>query len=173
MKFNSIESVRDFPPFLSDLIVQIKESKLLTNYANVLRLQKQLFECIVRYTAVIKLALIIKFDDNKTLAISKDIGKLRSPDFSLWLNFATCNLEGLESDEKCSHLIKSLREMNAKWIHASTHKQSRNHKSRRTNRQNDKRTKSQHDTRTHTLLLGQPYAGADQSERHISRHAAG
>ena len=60
MKFNSIESVRDFPPFLSDLIVQIKESKLLTNYANVLRLQKQLFECIVRYTAVIKLALIIK-----------------------------------------------------------------------------------------------------------------
>ena len=126
MKFNSIESVRDFPPFLSDLIVQIKESKLLTNYANVLRLQKQLFECIVRYTAVIKLALIIKFDDNKTLAISKDIGKLRSPDFSLWLNFATCNLEGLESDEKCSHLIKSLREMNAKWIHASTHKQSRN-----------------------------------------------
>ena len=91
----------------------------MTNYANVLRLQKQLFECIVRYTAAIKLALIIKFDDNKTLAISKDIGKLRSPDFSLWLNFATCNLEGLESDEKCSHLIKSLREMNAKWIHAS------------------------------------------------------
>ena len=122
MKINSIESVRDFPPFFSDLIVQIRESKLLTNYANVLRLEKELFECIVRYKAAIKLSLIIKYDLDRKLSISSNLLKLRSPDFGLWMQFALCDIEQLIHDESCSKLVKSLHKMNSKWLHASSHK---------------------------------------------------
>ena len=122
MRINSLESVRDFPPFFSDLIVQIRESKLLANYANVFRLQLELFESIVRYKAAIKLSLLIKYDPERKLTISSHLQELRSPDTALWLQFALCNLEGLKVDKASQPLLKSLQTIFMKWSFAGSHK---------------------------------------------------
>ena len=122
MIINSLESVRDFPPFFSDLIVQIRESKLLANYANVFRLQLELFDSIVRYKAAIKLSLLIKYDPDRKLPISAHLQELRSPDTSLWIKFALCNLDGLKVDKSSQPLLKSLQTIFMKWSFAGSHK---------------------------------------------------
>ena len=125
MRINSLESVRDFPPFLSDLIVQIKESKLLANYANVFRLQLELFDCVVRYKAAIKLSLLIQYDSKKKLSINNQLQKLRSPDKCLWLEFALCNLTELKVGDSAQDLVKSLGTNFKKWSFAGLHKTTR------------------------------------------------
>lgn len=121
MELYSTRGMTVYPPFLTNIIVQIYESKLLSNYANVHRLQLQLINSFMRYKASIKLALLIHHDTLNHDNSKKLLKRLRVSSVSDWLEFAKFDLQEVRVADSVSELLSILQTLQSGWLHADAH----------------------------------------------------
>jgi hypothetical protein len=76
----------DYPPFLTGLLLKIRESELLENEVNVSRLQFEAFEVLLRYLVVLKVAVLTRLGSRGKTSIKKQLSNFRNPTSSQWFN---------------------------------------------------------------------------------------
>jgi len=74
-----------YPPFLTGLLLKVRESELLENEVNVNRLQFETYEVLVRYLAILKIAVLSHMGSRGRTSIKKQLAAFRNPTPSQWL----------------------------------------------------------------------------------------
>ena len=115
MSLSYLREIAAYPPFFNNLIVQIEESKLLSNYANVYRLQLELFNCFIRYQATLKLSLLIQYDTERLSPLWKSLYKLKTPNSDDWFEYAIADLDNFDVFDSAQKIHSHLQLMQASW----------------------------------------------------------